>query len=441
MLSVAIIISLIVGAGIGVAAAPSIFPQPAAPGAATTTVERTTTVTRTAVSTTTVKAAGLSGDIYIGALLPLTGDLASYGENSKVAVEVAAAEINEWFKKSGIPLTVKLVIEDTETKPGPALEKLTSMNAKGIKIVVGPQSSGEVRNIKAYADANKILLISQSSTAPELRIPDDYVFRFCPDDTIQGPATARVMFEEGIRYLVPVWRGDAWGDGLYRAAVERFKELGGNVVEGIRYAPEAKEFSAETRALSTKVSDLVDKYGADKVGVLYIAFSEAVKFFLQAREYPVLASVRWYGSDGTAQLAEFITEPKAAEFAVKTKFINPIFAATKSTKNEKLVSIIKEKLGRVPDTYAMAAYDAVWVSVLSILAVGKYDAEAVKTVLPTISQNYFGASGWVVLNDGGDRAFADYELWIIVKKDGKYDWEHVGTYIFASDSVSWIKKP
>jgi ABC-type branched-subunit amino acid transport system substrate-binding protein len=41
-------------------------------------------------------------------------------------------------------------------------------------LIVGPQTTAEIRRIKGYADANKILLVSQSSTAPDLAIPDDY---------------------------------------------------------------------------------------------------------------------------------------------------------------------------------------------------------------------------------------------------------------------------
>lgn len=437
---VAVVIALIIGLVIGVVAAPLVTPAP--PGV----VEKTVTVTPPAKTVTVTPPAktvektvevpvGLTGEIKIGSILPLTGALASYGENSKVAQLIGEKEVNEFLKRAGAPITIKLVIEDTETKPDVALEKLKSLAAKGITIIIGPQTSAEVRNLKGYADANKILMVSQSSTAPELAIPDDYVYRFCPDDTVQGPALSRIMYQDGIRYLVPVWRGDAWGDGLKKTVVESFKALGGEVVEGVRYAPEAKEFSAEVRALSTAVQDLVDKYGADKVGVDYIAFAEAVTFFTQARDYDILWKVRWYGSDGTAQLDELVKEPLGAEFAVATRFLSPIFAATKSEKYTKLVDQVKAELGRVPDTYAIAAYDEVWVLTYALLSVGKYDATAVKNVLPDIVRTYFGASGWIVLNPAGDRAFADYELWVI---NEAYEWEWIGTYVFATESVTYF---
>jgi len=93
----------------------------------------------------------------------------------------------------------------------------------------------------------------------------------------------------------------------------------------------------------------------------------------------------------------------------------------------------------VPDPYAYAAYDIVWALTYSLMTVDKYDSEAVRAVLPDVTKSLFGASGWVVLNKDGDRAAADYELWIIIEKTpGVYEWKQVGTYIQATDSITWL---
>jgi len=420
-----IIIALLIGLGIGVAVTPSIT----GPQVVERIVEKTVTME---------KPVGLTGEVLIGALLPLTGDLASYGENSRAAVEIAVGEVNAFLKKSGALFTIKLVIEDTETKPAPALDKLTSMNARGIKLVVGPQTSAEVRNIKGYADANKILLISQSSTAPDLSIPGDFVYRFCPADDLQAPAIARVITDLGVKHVVSAWRGDAWGDGLNREGKKAVEKLGGVFHEGPRYAPEAKEFSAEVRALADQVQTLVNQYGADKVGVYYVAFAEAVTFMTQAADYPVLARVRWFGSDGTALLDEMAKSPPTAEFSQKTKMIHPIFWGPLTERLNNLLAALKAKLGRQPDSYAFAAYDAVWVLTYALLATGKYDAEAVRAVLPQVAASYSGALGGIVLNEGGDLAAANYALWVLVPKADKYEWIEAGAWMFATDSISWV---
>lgn len=381
---------------------------------------------------------GLRGEILVGALLPLTGDLASYGENSRAAIELAEKEVNDYLRSIGAGFTIKVLVEDTETKPETADSKLKSLHARGVKLFVGPQTSAEIRRIKSYADANKLVLISQSSTAPDLAIPGDYIFRFCPDDTIQGPIGPRLAKALGLTHIIYVWRGDAWGDGLYRSSSEEAKKLGLTIVEGVRYAPEKKEFSAEAKLLSDKVKELVGKgVSPDKILIEYIAFGEAVVFFSTVADYPELARVKWFGSDGTAQLAELLKEPKAAGFAATTKGIHPIFAATASDKNKKVTDYVKSKLGREPDSYAYAAYDAVWVLALALLQTGKYDGEAIQKALPTVAGNYFGATGWINLNPAGDLAFADYVLWTVQRDGDRYEWRNIGLYSFAAGTFSW----
>lgn len=92
----------------------------------------------------------------------------------------------------------------------------------GIRIVIGPDSSAEVEAVKAYADENDILVISPSSTAISLAIPADNVFRFVPDDTHQAEAIARLMWEDRVRAVIPIWRGDTWGDDLANATKGKF---------------------------------------------------------------------------------------------------------------------------------------------------------------------------------------------------------------------------
>jgi len=144
-------------------------------------------------------------EVVLGALLPLTGALSSSGESTQAALELAVRDVNEYLSDIGSETSVRLIVEDTETDPAVALEKLQNLAGKGVKIVIGPDSNTEVEAVKTYADENDILLVSQSSTAPSLTIPWDNIFRFVPDDTHQAEAIARLMWEEGVRIDIPIW--------------------------------------------------------------------------------------------------------------------------------------------------------------------------------------------------------------------------------------------
>ena len=93
--------------------------------------------------------------------------------------------------------------------------------------MIGPATSAELKELQDYADEKGILLISPSSTAPSLGVVGTNVFRFVPDDTYQAQAITRLMWQEGVRVVVPMWRTDIYGNELVSAVKEDFGKLGG----------------------------------------------------------------------------------------------------------------------------------------------------------------------------------------------------------------------
>jgi len=383
----------------------------------------------------------LTGEVKLGAILPMTGDLKTFGENEKVAAELAVDEVNAFLQASGANWTIKLIVEDTQIRPDICLTKVESLAARGIKLLVGPLSSGEIRAIKAYCDANEILAIGSASTAPDLAIVGDYIFRFCPSDRLgQGPAIGRIIYDDGKRYVIPVTRNDAWGAGLEDAVELKFEGLGGTFLTGIRYDPDAVELSPEAADLADKVSTALADPAINEtnLAVLDISFEEVNAFMTACSAYPVLKTIKWYGSDGTCVSGAMLWDPDVRDFAMSVEYPGTIFAPTHSDKWEKIRQNGIAQLGREPESYSYNVYDIVWAYALSLLEVDAYDSEAVKAVLPTVTRNYFGASGWIELDDAGDRKAGDYDIWQIMEiAPGEYDWTIVGKYIFATDSVAW----
>jgi branched-chain amino acid transport system substrate-binding protein len=107
---------------------------------------------------------------------------------------------------------------------------------------------------------------------------------------------------------------------------------------------------------------------------------------------------------------------------------------TKNPTYERVERILTEELGRVPNTFVHSSYDAVWLIGLTMLQTESTDVSKIKEVFPDIAKNYYGSIGSTRLNDAGDLAQADYEIWGI--RDG--EWVLVGKYTQATDSVSII---
>ena len=174
------------------------------------------------------------------------------------------------------------------------------------------QQAAAVQGVKDYADKNGILLISPSSTAPSLAIAGDNLFRFVPDDRHQAQAISKLMWNDGIRVVVPFWRTDVYGNDLVKATKQSIQGLGGRVADGVGYIPNTGDFAAslnrinfivwdqDLKALDSKINQAISQYGKDKIGVYFVGFDEIAPIFIQAQNHPTLSKVRWYGSDGSA---------------------------------------------------------------------------------------------------------------------------------------------
>jgi branched-chain amino acid transport system substrate-binding protein len=377
---------------------------------------------------------GLSGEVTIGLILPLTGDLATHGEENWEGSKLGVVDFNKHLEEIDAPWHLKMVSEDSATSPVIALEKLTALNAKGIGIVVGPETSSNIRNIKGYSDSNNMLLVSCCSSAPALAIPNDSVFRLVPDDTNQGTAIAKLIQHEGIEVLIPVWRGDTWGDGLSEASTASFVERGGITDEGIRYNPESPEFSASTSLLAKKVQEYVDEYGTKKVAVLFLGFAEILSFTQSASEHEVLDDVRWFGPGANTKEHRLIDDPIGLEFSTNVQFTTVQVAVSKNPTYERVQAHLTETLGRAPNTFVHSSYDAVWIIGLAMLEAQSTDVSTIKAIFPEIAENYSGAIGPTKLNEAGDLAQADYEVWGI--RGG--EWVLLGKYTQSDDSISLL---
>jgi len=395
-----------------------------------TEITETSTIPESSVE----ESSGLSGEVNIGLILPLTGDLATHGEENWEGSKLGVIDFNKHLEEIGAPWTLKMTSEDSATSPVIALEKLTALNAKGIGIVVGPETSSNIRNIKGYSDSNNMLLISCCSSAPALAIPNDSVFRLVPDDSNQGTALAKLIQHEGIEAIVPVWRGDTWGDGLSEATTSSFVERGGIIDEGVRYNPESPEFSASTSLLAEKVQTYVDEYGADKVAVLFLGFAEILQFTQSAAQHEVLDDVRWFGPGANTKEHKLIDDPIGLEFSTNVQFTTVQVAASKNPTYERVQAHLTEKLGRTPNTFVHSSYDVVWIIGLAMLETQSSEVSTIKAIIPEIAQDYSGAIGPTKLNEAGDLAQADYEVWGI-RGD---TWVLLGKYTQSDDTVTLI---
>jgi branched-chain amino acid transport system substrate-binding protein len=378
--------------------------------------------------------------ILIGALLSITGNWSTLGNTSTVAAEIATEDLNSYFNKIGSNLEVHVIIKDTKLDPNLALKRLQELAADGVQIVVGPQSSAEIAAIRDFANQNGILILSQSSTAGSLSIAGDNVFRFCPDDKLEGEAIAALMHADGIHTIVPIWRNDPGNAGLEISTRSIFTNLGGTVFPGIQYAADTKDFTSQIRGLETQVQEALSERDQNtaEVGVYLAGFDEVVSILKLAAGSSTLSSVRWYGSDGVALSQALLNDSEAAEFAIHANYPNPLpgLPTEAAIVWRPIVKRIEKETGTAPEAFALGIYDAIQIAARTVaLRPQERTSDFVKQNIRDVASKYFGATGWTILNKNGDRRFGTFYFLAIRNVHGSRQWVRIATYDTGSKSL------
>ncbi|RLE49545.1 MAG: hypothetical protein DRJ21_02315 [Candidatus Methanomethylicota archaeon] len=401
-----------------------------------------------------VKVHPLSGQtIYLG----LIGASVAGMEWEEPVAKKAIEDVNNYIKMMGLDVKFDIYIECAEGSAPKALQLIQDLHARGVKFVVGLRWSSHCKSVLEYANEHKIICVSDGSTSPLLSIPDDFLFRLPTDDRFQGRAIAKMLESYGIKYLAILQRGDTWGKGLYEALKENFEALGGEIIFYIEYDPEKTEFSAEIEQMAAAVRDAIDKYGAEHVAVEVIGFGEIRTMVATASDYPELMSIMWFGNDGYVRDTILLEEQGPA--ALMTRHPSTYVGPTESAAYNAFAEWFQRTVGYVPGAYQCYLYDSIWIIAKAILEAGTTDTEVVRKVLPKVAESYFGVSGWCRLNEAGDRAMADYNIWGIVTKQEaeqwnlktlgewynatingqfiEFTWALVGVYRAVTDTVEW----
>ena len=353
------------GAGVGYAATSSgkvtttttVAGSPA--GAGTTVTAPGTTVTAPGTTVTQSGGGGLSGTINIGVLDDLTDGLSGIGIKINYTAHQAAADINAYLQNTAFAGKVKfnVVVEDYALDNTKAQADLATFQSDGIVAAVGPLNSGTAQAILNVAASDQIVLISPSSTSAAIAIPNDYLFRTAPTDVVQGKADAAMMYQDGVKYLIQVYRQDTYGSGLANYTKANFQALGGTVVDSIPYDTTTSNFLPTLATINTDWAKGVSMAGGnnDSVAIQLVAFDEgATLTSASCQNYPNLLNTPqpWYGTDGEQGETVF-TNSTVASTMQAVRLPSTVFGYTNSSKTQVLCSQMLTAIKQLCDPYAI----------------------------------------------------------------------------------------
>ncbi|MCD4768332.1 MAG: ABC transporter substrate-binding protein [Methanosarcinales archaeon] len=376
-------------------------------------------------------------EVKIGTLLSITGDLAPYGGPMENAAKLAIEEVNANGGLLGKRVT--LISEDSQTSEIAAVDaanKLVKVNK--VPAIIGAAGSSISLSFIDITTSNNVVQISPSNTAPDFTTyeDNDFYFRTVPSDALQGKAMAILAVDEGYTTASTLVLNNAYGVGFETVFVEEFENMGGEILDRVKYDPQATMFNSEVEKAAQGNPDVI----------ILISYPETGSLILKAAyEKGIMDKTDWLLSEGLKDetFAEMVGKDVDGNYIIKG------FKGTAPFPEGPAYEDFKEayvnKYNKEPTTFTPQTYDAAAVIALAIEKAGSADGTAIRDNLRSVANppgeevtdigtglkliregkdiNYKGASGDITFDENGDISAdtANYAQWY-VGTDGNVVW-------------------
>jgi branched-chain amino acid transport system substrate-binding protein len=348
--------------------------------------------------------AAAESTIKVGEYASLTGKEAAFGQSSHKGTLLGIDVINAAGGLLG--KKVELVYEDNRSTPGESAtiaKKLITRDK--VVAILGEVASGRSLEAGPIAQANKIPMISPSSTNPKVTQTGDYVFRVCFTDPFQGKLLAefakRTLKAQKVAIFSDV--SAPYSVGLAQYFKEPFVANAGQVVAEQKYTGGDKDFKAQLTAIRATAPDAIFVPGY---------YTDAGLIVAQARQLGI--TVPLFGGDGW-EAPELL---QIAGNALEGTYYSTHFSAENDDpKVQKFVADYRAKFdGETPDAMAALGYDSALVLADAIKRAGATDGPKLRDAIAA-TQDYEGVTGKTTL-DAQRNAYKSAV--IITVKDGKF---------------------
>jgi ABC-type branched-subunit amino acid transport system substrate-binding protein len=367
--------------------------------------------------------------LKVGTILPITGDLSSYGGSMQKTVQLLSQTVNQCGGVLGKPITI--IAEDDQTDPNAgvaAMNKLTTVDRVGA--VVGAASSATTSAILPIAVRHQVVQISPSSTSPSFTERarrgefQGFWFRTAPPDNFQGYALAQLFQKRGWKTISILAVNNDYGNGIITAFQPRFQSLGGTVRSIQRYDPRSVSFESELQKSFAQQPDALLLVAYPETGslILKAAFQQG---FLNSRTQIV-------ATDGLKDqnLASLVGQDRQGRYLAEN-----VMGTAPQVRGQGFQAFrdrFQQTYRAEPTIYDPNTWDALALIVLAAESSKTMTGTGIRSKIQAIANppgqrftdvcqgltavrqgqemNYEGASGSVDLNQDGD-VMGDYEVW------------------------------
>lgn len=378
-----------------------------------------------------------SGDVVIGAVLPITGPDAEMGIGAREAIDLALTHATSYYTKAaGLDIRFVFDIRDSASDPATTLAQVTALHEAGVTMMILGGNSADLSAAREYCKEHQIIVLGTRSTAVTLADADDLIYRLTPDDSNQAKALVRLMEEQGKKHLVILYRDDVYGQGLQEAISELFT----GEVDRYPYAVPDTDFSS----LVENATAAIEKTGRyEETAVVVIGLAEVVRLLETVEDGP-LTSVAWYGTDGIAQSRSLLSSPQAASTAITTTLTCATYDVAAQHVFSPMYQMVRSDLSRIIGEATIgwneiSTYDAAWMA-MNAYALTSPDADT-RDLWGVINNPYGtgGITGLYIVNDAQDQSLSLYSFYTVTSPSDQPEWEVTAYYrdvLIARDELT-----
>ncbi len=316
--------------------------------------------------------------IKIGANLPLTGEVAIYGQNDKKGIDLALAE-------SELDIKIEVLYEDNKGTQKDAVQAANKLMNENVIAIIDDAISGiSLATIPIYEKSN-VPLISTGATNPALSGISRFFFRVWNSDAEEGKFAAEASFNNlGKRNVIILYLNSDYGLGLKNVFEEKYTSLGGKVKKTIAFDENLRDYRALVNQFKNESYDIIYIIGyAPQTGLLVKNIKE------QRINKTILSAV-------TTEDQKFIELAGDASEGVIY-----VFNSMPTGENyNHFVSAYKNKYNEEPQLLTDVGYDAMKLILIAIRN-GARTGNDVKDYLTNMDA-YEGASGLIKFDERGD---------------------------------------
>lgn len=193
--------------------------------------------------------------LRFGAVLPLTGNWAIYGQPVRKGVELAFEQLQA---RADYPYPLELTVVDSASNPETAEALLREQFESGVLAVIGGVMTEEALAMVAVADQFDQVLISPSASTPELTGISKNFYRVFPSDSREGAtmgnfATQKLKAER----VVIIGTDQPYARGIKEVFQTQFEQFGGEVLDLIEFPSVPSDLSGLVERVMTLQPDAV----------------------------------------------------------------------------------------------------------------------------------------------------------------------------------------